>query len=118
MPTEQISYNEIEMREISGLLELGGGAGGQTGRRALEIASISLSPSLDRPTATDGVAHWRGRAAGHGYCLQRKLIEGIDKLAKNITTAAPPQRGKGEARGAEIDLIDDSSNAVGKSAVS
>lgn len=57
----------------------------------------------------------RGAARrGHGFCLQRKLIEGIDKLAKNTTTA-PPQRGREEAeREGEIDLIDDSSNAVGK----
>ena len=78
MPTEQISYNEIEMREerkeISCLLELGG--------RALEIASISLPSSP------------------HGFRPQRKLIEGIDKLAKNTTTAtagAEREREKGRS---------------------
>ena len=54
MPTEQISYNEIEMREerkeISCLLELGG--------RALEIASISLPRARSlapRPAAAAGL---------------------------------------------------------------
>ena len=85
MPTEQISYNEIEMREerkeISCLLELGG--------RALEIAPISLPSSPHSLTRSP-----------YGFRPQRKLIEGIDKLAKNTTTAtagAEREREKGRS---------------------
>ena len=73
------------MSEISGLLELGGRKGRTDGRtEAFEIASISLLSLAHSP-------HGRG---GRGSCLQRKLIEGIDKLAKN--TAAAGKGGGGD----------------------
>ena len=106
MPAEQISYNEIEMREISGH-----GRGrfvlahwNWEGRRgetvlAFEIAPIRLLHSI-APRRTRRRTHWRDGAATDGSCLQRKLIEGIDKLAKNTTTTGDVERG-GEETGLE-----------------
>ena len=104
MPAEQISYNEIEMREISGHGRFVLAHWNWEGRRgetvlAFEIAPIRLLHSIAPRRPRQRRAHWRDGAATDGSCLQRKLIEGIDKLAKNTTTT-DVERG-GEETGVE-----------------
>ena len=79
----QRDRDEGNLRLIGTGRERGREGSGERHLKSLRSVSFTLSPHGDH-----GVA-------GLGFCLQRKLIEGIDKLAKNTTTAAAERQSGG-----------------------
>ena len=80
MPAEQISYNEIEMREISGHGRFVLAHWNWEGRRgetvlAFEIAPIRLLHSIAQRRPRQRRAHWNDGAVTDGRVLPAEKID-------------------------------------------